>query len=57
MTTVRITIEVTYNGDEPDHTALLDAFQDDPQVMGLLAPDEETVVEHVVSVEDAPEKK
>lgn len=51
MTKVRITIDVTYDGDEPDHSTLLDAFQDLPIMEDMLSPDGQEVVEHVVSVE------
>jgi hypothetical protein len=57
MTKVRITIDITYNGDEPDHSTLLDTFQDLPIMEDMLSPDGQEVVEHVVSVETPAEVK
>jgi len=59
MTKVRVTIDITYKGNGPDHTELLDTFQDSPMMEDLLCTDiwvGEEVLEHEVSVMDSPKK-
>ena len=57
MAKVRITIDITYKGNDPDHTQLLDAFQDLPIMADLLTPEGETMETHVVTVETPKPKR
>lgn len=49
---VRITIDITYEGEEPDHSQLLGAFQDHPVMLELLSPNGEKIEEHEACVQE-----
>jgi hypothetical protein len=52
-----VTIEVTYDGEDPDPSALLDAVQDRPDLEDILSPHGESVENVEVSVEEKHQRR
>lgn len=52
---IRLTIDITYKGEEPDHTSLLDVFQDYSVMKELLSPHDAILIDHEVTVQELKE--
>ena len=43
MTKIKVTVEISYKGDAPDHSHILDVFQDADGLIEDCAPEHETI--------------